>query len=118
MLANVDATLAGYDIQDRATIRGLLGTRLAWQMLYGTLQHALDRIGRIRALEDKPEARLMSGLHAEALLKARIATSGQNSGAEFAKAYGDAYPASLKPMPWAVVGNTVNERKSNAQIVS
>ena len=116
--ADVDAVLAQYDIQDRGEVRSLLTTRLLLQMLSGTEDKAaLDTIAQIRALEDKPDAKLLSGLRNEALLKAHAAT-GKAAGPEFEQAYAKAYSDSLAALPWAVVGNRVKEAKSSAQIVS
>lgn len=117
VLADIDATLANYDIQDHAMRRDLLQVRLAGQMLAHQDKAALDTIAQIRALQDKPDARLMSGLRVEAVIKARLAT-GQTSGPAFEKAYADTLAAALAKMPWAIVGNRVKELKSNAQIVS
>jgi subtilisin family serine protease len=116
--ADVDGVLAQYDIQDHGEVRSLLTTRLLLQMLSGTEDKAaLETIAQIRALEDKPDAKLLSGLRNEALLKAHAAT-GQAGGPEFEKAYAKAYADSLEPLPWAVVGNRIKEAKSSAQIVS
>ena len=115
---DIDSVLNNYDIQDRATLRELLGTRLALQLLSGTQdQAALGTIARIRDLEDKPDAKLLSNLGALAYIKAHMAT-GQRSGPAFERAYADALNASLAPLPWAVVGNRIKEAKSSAEIVS
>jgi len=116
--ADVDSVLNNYDIQDRATLRDLLSTRLALQLLSGTQdQAALATIAQIRELEDKPDAKLLSNLGALAYIKAHMAT-GQRSGPAFEQAYADALNASLAPLPWAVVGNRVKEAKSSSEIVS
>lgn len=115
--ADVDAVLAQYDIQDHGELRSLLTTRLLLQMLSGTEDKAaLETIAQIRALEDKPDAKLLSGLRSEALLKAHAAT-GQTGGPEYEQAYAKAYSDSLAALPWAVVGNRIKEAKSSAQIV-
>lgn len=114
---DLERTLASYDVQDHAALRELLATELALQMLAGENQAALATVAKIRALEDKPDAKLLSGLRAEAVLKARIAT-GQASGPAFTAAYAKTYADSLKGLPWAVVGNRVKEAKSSAQIIS
>ena len=116
--ADVDSVLAGYDIQDRATLRSLLNVRLALQILAGDQdQAALKTIAQIRDLEDKPDAKLLSGLRTAAILKARQAT-GQTTGAAYEQAYAKAYGDSLAPLPWSMIANRVKEAKSSAQIVS
>jgi subtilisin family serine protease len=116
--ADVDSVLNGYDIQDRGTLRGLLSVQLALQVLSGTQDKAaLDNIARLRDLEDKPDAKLLSGIRTAAMLNARIKT-GQSSGPAYTQAYADNYAAALAPLPWAIVGNRVKEAKSSAQIIS
>jgi subtilisin family serine protease len=116
--ADVDQVLAHYDIQDRATLRGLLNVRLALQVLSGTEDRAaLATIAQIRSLEDKPDARLLSGLRTEVLLEARLET-GQASGPALEQAYLKAYAAALAPLPWDVVANRIKEGKSSAQLIS
>jgi subtilisin family serine protease len=116
--ADVDEVLADYDVQDRATLRDLLSTRLALQVLSGTQDKAaLETIAQIKALEDKPDAKLTSNMRLEALLKARIAT-GQASGPAFEKAFAEALTAEVTPLPWAVVGTRIKEIRSSTQIGS
>ena len=116
--AGIDEVLADYDVQDRATLRDLLSTRLQLQVLSGTQdQAALATLARIKALEDKPDAKLTSNLRLEALLKARIAT-GQMAGPAFDKAYVENLGAAVSPLPWAVVGTRIKEMRSSAQIGS
>ncbi|WP_315763875.1 S8 family serine peptidase [Sphingomonas sp. Y38-1Y] len=114
--ADVIATLAGYDIQDRATLRDLLSTHLAYQMLTGEDAGAMATMLRIRSLQDKPDAKLTSGLKIEAMLKARAETKAM-SGAAYEAAFARHYAALLKPLPWPVVGTALKEARGNAQIV-
>jgi subtilisin family serine protease len=116
--ADVDSVLNDYDIQDRATLRSLLSVRLVLQLLAGNQdQAALKTIAAVRDLEDKPDAKLLSGLRASAIIQARAAT-GQSSGPAFTDAFAKAYTASLKPLPWALVGNRIKEAKSSAEILT
>lgn len=115
--ADVDATLKDYDIQDHATLRGLLKTRLTYQVLTHQDKAGLATIKDLHAVEDKPDAKLMSAMRTEAILKARIAT-GQSSGAEYAKAYAENYSAALAAIPWAVAANRVKEEKTSSQLLT
>ncbi len=115
---DVDSVLADYDIQDRATLRDLLSVRLALQMLDGKQdQAAMTTIAQIRALEDKPDAKLLSGLRAEAIIKAHMAT-GQSAGPAYTQAFAKNYADALRPLPWALVANRIMQAKSGAQLVS
>lgn len=113
---DVAATLAHYDIQDRATLRDLLSTRLAYQMLTGQDETAMATMLRIRALQDKADAKLTSGLRVEAMLKARAET-GARSGAAYDTAFARHYAALVKPLPWPVVGNALKEARGQSQVV-
>jgi hypothetical protein len=116
--ADVDQVLAGYDIQDHATLRAILSVHAELQVLAGNQDAAaLATLEQIRGLEDKPDAKLLSNLRLIAFLKARIAT-GQGSGPAFEKAYADNLAAALAPMPWAVVGTGLKQTKSSIEIGS
>ena len=106
--------LNDYDIQDHATLRNLLGVRLSLQLLAGDDKAALATLDQVRDLEDKPDAKLLSGLRTRAMIEARAST-GQGSGAAFDQAFAKAYAASLAPLPWAIVGNRIKETKSSAE---
>jgi subtilisin family serine protease len=116
--ADVDSVLRDYDIQDRATLRDLLSVRLGLQILSGTEDKAaLATSAQIRALQDKPDAKLLSGLRTDAILQARIAT-GKGAGPDFERAFVQDYTASLKGLPWPVVGTGIKEAKSSAELLS
>jgi hypothetical protein len=114
---DVDSSLDNYDIQDHASLRDLLGVRLELELLANEDQAALTTLERIRDLEDKPDAKLMSGLQIRAMIEARKAT-GESSGQAYEAAYAKDYAASLEPLPWAIVGNRIKEDKSHAEIFS
>ena len=115
--ADVDSVLQNYDIEDHAAMRQLLGVRLDLQLLAGNNQEATDTIARLRDLEDKPDARLMTGLQARAMMEAQKAT-GQTSGTEYEQAYQKAYADEVKPLPWPVVANRIKEAKSSSEIMT
>jgi subtilisin family serine protease len=116
--ADVEATLQNYDIQDHAALRGLLGLELDFQILSGSEDAAaLQTLARIRDLQDKPDAKLTTGLPIEALLKARTATQA-SSGPAFEAAFDTQYRAELAALPWDVVSNRIKEAKSNQEIIS
>jgi hypothetical protein len=114
---DIDSLLTGYDIQDHATLRDILNVRVSLQLLAGDDKAALATLDQLRSLEDKPDAKLLSGLRTRAMLAAHAST-GQTSGAAFDAAFAKAYAASVDPLPWAIVGNRVKEAKSSAEILS
>jgi subtilisin family serine protease len=115
--ADVDSVLNGYDIQDHAALRSLLGVELNLQVLSGNDNGALETIDKLRELQDKPDAKLLTGLQLRAMIAAAKAT-GQSSGAAYESAYQKNYADELKPLPWEVVGNRIKETKSSTEIFS
>lgn len=115
--ADIERLLAEYDIQDRATLRALLGTQSQISLLAGRDDAALAALDKVRANEDKPDAKLMSGVRVRAMLAA-AKQAGATSGAAYEQAFAKLYAEALAPLPWAVVGNRVKEQKANAQIVT
>jgi len=115
--ADVDSVLNGYEIEDHAALRDLYGVKLSLDLLAGRNDDALAVIARLRELQDKPDARLLTGVQATAMIKAQQA-SGAQSGAAYEAAYRKAYAAALQPLPWPVVGNRLKELKSNAEIMT
>jgi hypothetical protein len=72
--ADVESTLRDYDIADKATLRLLLQAKLDLQQLGGENQAALETLASLRAEEEKPAARLTTGLFTSAVLRAAIET--------------------------------------------
>jgi subtilisin family serine protease len=116
--ANIETVLAGYDIQDHATLRGLLEQKLELQLLSGTEDAAaLATADQIRALEDKPDAKLLSGVQTRAVVAAR-AKSGAASGPAYLAAFREAYASALAPLPWSAVGTLLKETKTYYDVVT
>lgn len=115
--ADVDSVLNDYDIQDHAALRDLIGEKLQLALLAGDDDAALKAIARLRELQDKPDAKLMTGVQITAIIQAARET-GKSSGPEFAAAFAKDYAAALNSMPWEVVGNRIKELKSSAEIVT
>jgi hypothetical protein len=114
--ANVEAVLSGYDIQDHATLRGLLQQKLELQLLSGTEDAAaLTTADAIRALEDKPDTKLVSGLSTRATVAAR-AKAGATSGDTYLADYRAEYAAALAPLPWPVVGSLLKQIKTTNDV--
>jgi subtilisin family serine protease len=116
--ANVEAVLAGYDIRDHAALRALLEQKLQLEVLSGTEDAAaLATADEIRALEDKPDAKLLSGVQVRAVVAAR-AKSGATAGPAYLAAFQQAYFAALEPLPWDVIGTQLKEAKTYYDVVT
>lgn len=114
---DVNSVLADYTIDDAATRRGLLGTRLDVQLLQGDSKGALATIEQIRALEEKPAAKLTDGLMVQAIATAQL-QAGADSGPEFQKDFAEQYRKEVEPLPWAVAGDALKGTREGLEIDS
>ena len=114
---DVDGVLAGYQIDDRSTLSQLLGAKLSLQELAGDYPGGLKTIVELRALEEKPAAKLLSGLFARARLQAAIDAGGE-SGPAYEAAFRKHYAAAIAPLPWAVVQDSIKSGYGYSLIAS
>ena len=115
--ADLETIFRDYDISDKATLRDLLYAKLSLQQLAGEYPEGLATVRQIRDLEDKPAARLTSGIYTEAWLKAAI-ESKSTSGAVFEQAFSKQYADAVNPLPWDVVQDTMKSGWSRAKLTS
>src|SRR5947207_15949584 len=88
--ADLDGVFRDYDIADKASMRNLLFAKMTLQQLAGEYPEALQTVKAVRAIEDKPSAKLTSGLLVESELAAAIeanSTSGSAYEQAFTKSY-------------------------------
>lgn len=104
--ADIDRILADYEIEDRSTLRQILAARLDLQELGGDYRGGLATIDAMRALEDKPAGRLLSGLTVQARLQAAL-DAGSAAGPAYEQAYRKRYQALVAPLPWDVVRDSI-----------
>jgi len=115
--ADLDSIFRDYDISDKATMRDLLSTELDLQHLAGEYPEALATVKQIRGLEDKPAARLTSGIYTEAWLKAAIETK-STSGPAFERAFTTAFADTVNSLPWDVVQDSMKAGWSRTKLAS
>jgi len=113
---NTESVLAKYDIADKSMQRQLLGTLLQLDVLEGKDAAALKRIEEIRALQEKPADKLLTGVQAKAIIEARKSTGSSTSDA-YKAAVGKNIGDALKPMPYAVIANDTKEAKASAELI-
>lgn len=111
---DIESVLAKYDIADKSSERQLLNTLFQLDILEGRDADALKRIEQIRALQEKPADKLLTGLQARAILDGRKAAGGGAAQVAAAKA---SLEAALKPLPYEVVANDVREAKASAEVL-
>jgi Subtilase family len=110
---DAESVLAGYEIADKSTQRDLLSQLAALDFLDGQYERALERAEQIRALQDKPADKLLSGLRLRAMARAAKA---HGVGTEaYARAVGEAIAKEIAPMPRDVVENGIKEAKAGAE---
>ncbi len=112
-----DSTLATYDIDDKATLRGMIGSLAQLDLLEGRLDAAAAGFAKVRALQDKPADKLLSGVVSDAVVVAD--KSGAQPGSDsWRRAVGHRLGAALEAMPYGVVQNEVREMKAGSELAS
>jgi subtilisin family serine protease len=114
---DTESVLAGYEIDDRATLRQLEGELAQLDYLEGRFDSALARAERIKALQEKPADKYMSGLQLRAMIAAQRKVADRTSQA-YRDETGRLMTADLDHMPYEVVQNEVREAKASAEIAS
>lgn len=115
--ADLDKVLATYEIEDRSTMRELFAEKWELQELAGDLRGALDTVDAVRLLEDKPSAKLISGLYARARLQA-AADSGGEAGAAYEQAFAKRYRESIELLPWDVVHDDIKASYAGSRLLT
>ncbi len=113
--ADLLSVLSDYQIEDHSTLRTLLTARLGLEELAGEDAAALKTLDQIRDLQDKPAAKLLSGLAPRAMLEAAMETHARGGDA-FTAALKRHYAEALKPLPWAIVQDNIKRAHVSARI--
>jgi len=110
---DVESVLSGYEITDKAMQRDLMGLLATLDFLDGQYDRTIERAERIRALQDKPADKLLSGLRLRAMaLAAKSHPVGSDA---YVKAVGEAIAREIAPMPRELVENGLKEAKAGAE---
>ena len=112
---DTESVLSGYEIPDKGTQRDLLGTLAALDVLAGQYDSALARLEQVRALEDKPADKLISGLRLRAV--ATAAKSHAIGSPGYAQAVGAFIQRELAPLPFAAIENDIKSAKARAELM-
>jgi subtilisin family serine protease len=115
--ADLDTVFRDYEIEDKSTMRTLLDAKLDLQYLTCEYRAALETVEAIRALEEKPAAKLTSGLYSRAVLQAAIDTK-STSGPAFEQALTKNYTEAINALPWDVVQDNIKQAYAGARIVT
>jgi hypothetical protein len=112
---DTESVLAGYDIPDKATRRDLLNLLAMMDFLEGRYESALTRAEEVRALQDKPADKLLSGLRLRAMVAAvKLHTLGSPA---YNQAVADFFNRELAAMPYALIENDIKGNKASAELI-
>jgi hypothetical protein len=114
--ADLESTFRDYEVEDKATLRVLLQAKLDLQQLAGENQAAFETVADLRAEEEKPAARLTTGLFTSAVLQATIETR-SSTGPDFEESFAKHYQEAIDPLPWATVRDSIRHQLSDYQLV-
>ncbi len=114
--ADMESVLAKYDIADKASQRAYLSTIVQLDFLNGNYDAALAGVEQVRALEEKPSDKLLSGLRLRAMVAAAKQTGGINTPAYF-DAVAKAIRTELDSYSFAVISNDVKRFKASSETI-
>ena len=104
-----------YEIEDKSTLRKLFEARLNLQELADEYQAALETVDALRAMQEKPAAKLTTALFDRAVLQAAIETKSV-VGPAFEQALTKRYSDSINGLPWDVVQDNVRGSYANSRV--
>jgi subtilisin family serine protease len=116
-VTDIHSLLTDYEIKDRATLISVLSAKLATQELNGEVDEALQTIGALRALQEKPDLKLTVGLFDEAVLKARQ-TPNSSLETVYEHAIESIYKEAVFALPWDVVQDTVKSARNTSSLLT
>ena len=111
-----ESVLAEYDIADKATRRQILSVLAELDFLEGQFKAADERANEIRALEEKPADKLLSGMALHAMVTARLHVGDTDSPAYRAEV-GRLIAAHLAALPFPVIEHDVEGAKTSAELL-
>lgn len=112
---DTESLLAGYDIPDKGTRRDLISTLAALDFLDGCYDSTIARLDEVRALQEKPADKLLSGLRLRAM--AQAAKQHAPGSEAFRKAVGETIRRELAAMPYAVIENDIKGAKAGSELL-
>lgn len=115
--ADLESIFRDYEIADKATMRSLLNAKINLQELAGEYQAALGTIDALRAEEEKPSAKLTSGIISRAIFQAALETK-STSGATFEEAFKKHASEAINALPWEVVQDDIKGIQAGTRVFS
>lgn len=116
--ADIESVLAEYEIDDAATLQGYHRVLSRLDLMSGDYEASLAHLEKIRELESKEAAKLMTGLFARAWVAARNEVDPDADFEAFAASFAAHLETSAQALPWDVVQDNIKESKGRAEIFS
>jgi subtilisin family serine protease len=113
---DLEGVLARYEIEDKATLRQILTELAQLDMLDGHYDAALARVAQVKALEDKPADKLLSGITTRAVV-AGVRTNPDLASVASRAAVLQSIKGELAPMPYDVIANEAKEAKAGMELL-
>ncbi len=113
---DTESVLADYDIADKAAQRQLLTTLIQLDFLDGRYDDAEQHAAQVRALQEKPADKLLSGLQLRAMVASLRAVGSQQPDA-YRQGVGQRIAAELDTLPYEVVSNDIMGYKKRAELI-
>ena len=117
LASDYQSLLNDYDIQDNTLLKSIYGTLKNIDLYHQNYDEALEKVTKIRELQEKPSDKLMSGLSNIAYLRALKETDYQTN-EKFHQKFTEYFAASVNELPWEVVQDDVEGTKGNLEIYS
>ena len=112
---DTESVLDGYEIADKATRRNLLNQLALLDFLDGRYDAALARAEEVRALQDKPADKLLSGIRIRMMSEA--AKQHPLGSEAYRRAVADGLARELGPLPFETIANDVREMKAGSETI-
>jgi len=113
--SDLDSVLRDYEIDDKATLRTLLSVKLDLEELAGEYKEGLQTVEALRALQQKPAAKLFAFLYTRARLQAAIDAK-TTQGPAYEQAFAKHFREAIDPLPWDVVQDSLKESYAGSRL--
>jgi subtilisin family serine protease len=113
---DLEGVLERYEIGDKAMHRQILAELAQLDMIDGHYDAALARAAQVKALEDKPADKLLSGITTRAVVAGVRASPDRASAASRAAAEAS-IKGDLAPLPYDVIANEAKEAKAGMELL-
>lgn len=115
--ADVERTLAEYDIEDKTTLIGYHATLFDIAMLDREYGDALRLIETMRKLQEKPANKHMTGLVSGSMIRA-IQDIGSEDSIRYRETFAQYLSEAVSQLPWDIVQERIEELKGRTEIFS